>query len=266
MDSVVIYLVAGSVAGLMGGLFGLGGGAVIVPILIYCFKADRLNEELLTHLAIGTSLAIIVATSLSSVYAHHFKAAVLWQIVMAMTPGIALGTVAGAVFATALTGSTLQILFGIFLILVACQMAMSRNPKPHREIPGRWLSIGSGAGIGFMSGIFGIGGGSLSVPYLMYCNVNITKAIATSAALGFPIALLGAATYIVRGWDESGLPDGAIGFVFLPAFFGIALTSIPFARIGALLAHRLPALHLRRMFATLALLIGIVFISSNASF
>ncbi|RLA42589.1 MAG: sulfite exporter TauE/SafE family protein [Gammaproteobacteria bacterium] len=264
MDSLILYLLAGSLAGLIGGLFGLGGGAVVVPVLIYCFKLGGVNEEVLTHLAIGTSLATIVVTSLSSIYTHHRKAAVLWPVTLWMVPGIGLGVVAGSVFATELSGSTLQNLFGAFLIFVAFQMALGGSPKPHRELPGRLVGTGNGAGIGFVSGIFGIGGGSLSVPYLAYCNVNITNAIATSAALGFPIALLGALTYIYRGWQVTGLPEGALGFVFLPAFLGIVVTSVPFARLGALLAHRLPAKHLKRLFAVVALGLGVGFISSNS--
>ena len=263
MESLLIYLIAGSVAGLIGGLFGLGGGAVIVPVLIYSFSVGQMGEEVLTHLAIGTSLATIVVTSLSSIYAHNKKAAVLWPVTLWMVPGIGFGVIAGSVFATELSGSTLQKLFGAFLIMVAFQMAIGGSPKPHRELPGRWIGSGNGAGIGFVSGIFGIGGGSLSVPYLTYCNVKITNAIATSAALGFPIALLGAGTYVYRGWGMEDLPEGALGFVFLPAFFGIALTSVPFARLGAFLAHRLPAKHLKRLFALVAFGLGVGFISSN---
>ena len=263
MDSFIIYLLAGSIAGLIGGLFGLGGGAVVVPVLIYCFNLAEIKQEVLTHLAIGTSLATIVVTSLSSVYAHHRKSAVLWSVALWMVPGIGLGAIAGSVFATALAGPTLQYLFGGFLILVALQMALGANPKAHRELPGPWVGVGNAGGIGFVSGIFGIGGGSLSVPYFAYCNVRMTNAVATSAALGFPIALLGASTYIYRGWDAVGLPAGAWGFVFLPALFGITLTSVPCARLGALLAHRLPIKYMKRLFAAVTLVLGVVFIASN---
>ncbi len=264
MDSFLIYLFAGAIAGLIGGLFGLGGGAVIVPVLIYCFSLALIDGRVLTHLAIGTSLATIVVTSLSSIYTHHRKEAVLWPVVLWMIPGLGLGAIGGGVFATALSGPTLQNLFGGFLIFVACQMALGGNPRPHRELPGPMMGAVNGGGIGFISGIFGIGGGSLSVPYMAYCNVSIARAIATSAALGFPIACLGAGTFIYRGWGVSGLPEGALGFVYLPAFFGIALTSIPFARLGALLAHRLPAKLLKRLFALIAFALGIGFIGANS--
>jgi hypothetical protein len=263
METFLVYLLAGAVAGLFGGLFGLGGGAVVVPVLIYCFRLAQFDPQMLTHLAIGTSLATIVVTSLSSIYTHHRRAAVLWQVVLWMAPGIALGAIAGAIFATGLGGPTLQALFGAFLILVALQMGFGGNPKAHRELPGRWPGTANGMGIGFVSGIFGIGGGSLSVPYLAYCNVKITHAIATSAALGFPIALFGTATFLYRGWTLEGLPDGAMGFIYLPALIGIAISSVPFARLGAQLAHRLPALLLRRLFAGLALVLGVSFIMSN---
>ncbi len=264
MDSFTIYLLAGAIAGLLGGLFGLGGGAIVVPVLIYCFTLNQVDQSVLTHLAIGTSLATIVVTSLSSIHTHHKKQAVLWPVAVWMVPGIGLGAIMGSLFAAELSGSMLQGLFGGFLILMALQMAIGGSPKPHRDLPGRWLGTGNGAGIGFVSGVFGIGGGSLSVPYFAYCNVNMKNAVATSAALGFPIALLGAATYIFRGLGTVGLPESAVGFVFLPALVGIVLTSIPCARLGALLAHRLPAKHLKRLFAVLAFVLGVVFISSNA--
>jgi uncharacterized protein len=263
MDSLFIYLLSGSIAGLIGGLFGLGGGVVVVPVLIYCFRLAEFNDQVLTHLAIGTSLATIAVTSLSAIIAHHYKSAVLWRVALWMVPGIGLGAIAGAVFATSLRGPILQMFFGVFLLMVAMQMGLGSAPKAHRELPGRWAGTGSGVGIGFLSGIFGIGGGSLSVPYLAYCNVKITHAIATSAALGLPIALFGTVTYVYRGWHIAGLPDGAWGYVFGPAFFGVALTSVPFARLGAVLAHRLPAQRLKRMFAVLALTFGLSFIISN---
>lgn len=263
MDSIYVYLLAGSVAGLVGGLFGLGGGAVVVPVLIYSFTLSDFDDAVMTHLAIGTSLATIMVTSLTAIYAHHRKAAVLWSVALLMAPGIAVGVVAGSVFATELSGSMLQILFGAFLILVAIQMGVGHIPKPHREPPGRLSGAGAGVGIGVLSGIFGIGGGSLSVPYLTYCNVTITRAIATSAALGFPVALFGALTYMYRGWDVKGLPDGAIGFVFVPALLGIVLTSMPFARLGALMAHRLPEKPLKRLFAAVAMVLGLVFVYRN---
>lgn len=265
MDSIYVYLLAGSVAGLVGGLFGLGGGAVVVPVLIYSFTLSDLDDAVMTHLAIGTSLATIVVTSLTAIYAHHRKGAVLWHIVLLMAPGIGVGVVAGGVFATELSGSMLQILFGTFLILVAIQMGVGHIPKPHRGPPGRVNGMGAGVGIGFLSGIFGIGGGALSVPYLTYCNVNIAAAIATSAALGFPIALFGALTYVYRGWGAQGLPEGAFGFVFMPALLGIVLTSMPFARLGALLAHRLPERRLKRLFSAVALTLGLVFVYANAT-
>lgn len=263
METILVYLLAGAIAGLLGGLFGLGGGAVVVPVLIYSFGFSNFDRAVLTHMAIGTSLACIVLTSLTSIYTHHRKSAVLWRLAFLISPGIALGVISGSVFATALPGTILQVLFGIFLVAVALQMGLGGSPKPHRDLPGPVGSASAGVGVGFLSGVFGIGGGSLSVPYLTYCNVSITNAVATSAALGFPIALLGAATYAYRGWDSVYLPEGSFGFVFLPALFGIVVTSIPFARLGAVLAHRLPAGGLRKLFAAVMAVLGLVFVGTN---
>ncbi len=263
MESLIVYLLAGVVAGLLGGLFGLGGGAIVVPVLIYSFTFSKFDDAFLTHLAIGTSLACIVVTSLVSIYTHQRRSAVRWRLALALMPAIGLGVVAGGVFATSVSGVILQLLFGLFLMAVAVQMGFGGHPKSHREIPGPVGASGAGAGIGFLSGIFGIGGGSLSVPFLIYCNVPITHAIATSATLGFPIALLGATTYAFRGWGVADLPEGAVGFVFLPALVGIVITSIPFARIGATLAHRLPAENLKRSFAGVLAVLGLVFVIDN---
>lgn len=263
MELLLIYMLIGSAAGLLGGLFGLGGGAVVVPVLIYTFTLTGINELVLTHLAIGTSLATIVVTSLSSIYTHQRNRAVLWRVSFWMAPGIGIGVIAGGVLATEMSGARLQMLFGMFLAAVAVQMLAQGHPRVGRDVPDGYGSSAAGAGIGFLSGIFGIGGGSLSVPYLTWCNVPIARAIATSAALGFPIALFGALTFMYRGWGAVNLPEGAWGYVFAPAFAGIALTSIPSARLGAQLAHRLPAARLKKLFALIIFVLGVVLIVTN---
>ncbi len=263
MEILVVYLLVGALAGLVGGLFGLGGGAVIVPILIYSFAASGYSPEVLTHLALGTSLATIIITSASAVVAHHRKRAVVWPLMWSMVPGICLGTALGGLFAANLSGPLLQLCFGAFLLLVAAQMGLGLRPHSARELPGLPGKFASSAGIGFFSGIFGIGGGSLTVPFLAWCNVAITRAVATSAALGFPIAVSGAITYMVAGMGRSDLPEGSLGYVYLPALFGIALASTPCARIGANLAHRLQEKLLRRLYALVSAGLGVYFIIDN---
>lgn len=266
MDVYVLYLGLGAVAGLISGLFGLGGGVVIVPILIFTFAAQGFSETVLTHLAIGTSLATIVITSISSVSAHHKRGAVLWPVAIWLTPGIIAGAALGAIFAVSISGPALQFGFGVFLCLVALTMALSLQPDGVRPLPGAIGKTIMGAVIGFVSSIFGIGGGSLSVPSLTWFKVPMKSAVATSAACGLPIAVSGAATYFWQGQSEAGLPSGALGYIYLPAFIGIVCSSTLFARLGARYAHQLPGGILRKGFAVLLLVIGARFVWRNAGF
>lgn len=264
MEIYALYLCLGVVAGLISGLFGLSGGVVIVPILIFTFTAQGFSPEVLTHLAIGTSLATILITSSSSIFAHHKRGAVLWPVVIWLTPGIIVGAAFGATFAVGIDGPLLQLGFGVFLCLVAMTMAFSLQPEGARSLPGGIGKSIMGWVIGFVSSIFGIGGGSLSVPGLSWFKVPIKNAVATSAACGLPIAVSGALTYLLQGWGEEGLPSGAWGFVYLPAFLGIVCASTFSAKWGAKLAHQLPADILRMGFAVFLLGVGAHFIWRNA--
>jgi|TARA_R110000823_G_scaffold171782_1_gene304324 uncharacterized membrane protein YfcA len=263
VDIYLLYLCLGATAGLISGLFGLGGGVVIVPILIFTFTAQGMTQAVLTHLAIGTSLATIVVTSVSSILSHHKHGAVLWTLAGWLTPGICIGAALGAVFAVSISGAALQLAFGIFLCLVALKMAFALSPTGGANMPGRAGQSMVGAVVGFVASLFGIGGGSLTVPYLTWVRVPMKNAVATSAACGLPIAVSGALTYWWQGVGEPDLPDGAIGFIYLPAFFGIIVASTIFARVGARAAHRLPGEILRRSFALLLLIIGVRFIWRN---
>ncbi|MAR91129.1 MAG: hypothetical protein CML06_09665 [Pseudomonadales bacterium] len=251
----LIYPVLGVVAGLAAGLLGVGGGLIIVPVLIYAFSLQGFSDAVLTHMAVGTSLATIIITSAGSVYQHHRKGAVLWPVLTWFALGLALGALGGAKLADALHGRLLQILFGGFAILMAIKMAINVTPKASRSLPGPLGLTGVGAVIGAVSAIFGIGGGSLSVPFLTWCNVKMQQAVGTSAAGGMPIALAGAAGFVLTGWDEP-VPAYSLGYVYLPALLGVAITSLLFAQVGARLAHRLPAATLKKIFAVLLVVVG----------
>lgn len=257
MSLFLSYILVGVVAGTLAGLFGVGGGLIIVPILIASFELQQFAPDVLTHLAIGTSLATIVVTSLSSVKAHHNKQAVNWQLVKWLGLGIIVGTALGGFFAALLSGDKLQLIFGGFACLAGVKMAVNWSPKQQRDKIIKSLLSGGGCIIGFLSALFGIGGGTITVPFLTWQGVPVKQAIGTSAACGLPIALVGAFTYIVVGWDKTGLPDFAIGYVYLPALLGIILTSIFFARLGAWLAHKLPSTYVHKLFALLLCSVGI---------
>lgn len=251
MTDFLLYLAAGAAAGALAGLFGVGGGLIIVSILMYLFSALHFSEQIIMHLALGTSFATILLTSLSSARAHNLKGNVIWSIVYRLALPVMAGTLAGSFLASRLDVFWLKGVFAIFVLLVATQLILNMAPNPHRQLHGKTgLSI-VGAIIGFVSSLVGIGGGTMTVPYLVYCNANIRQAIGTSAATGFPIALAGTVGYIFTGLQAGGLPQWSVGFVYVPAFAGITLASILAAPWGAALAHRLPMPALKRLFALL---------------
>jgi uncharacterized membrane protein YfcA len=249
----LLYLALGAFTGLLAGLFGIGGGLVMVPALVFMFAAHGFAAANLMHLGIGTSLAAIVATALSSVYSHHRHGAVDWGTCARLAPGIVLGTAAGAWLAGELSNTGLRYFFATFMLLVSVQMALGLSPKAGKDrgLPGRAVTSGAGVVIGAVSALVGIGGGTLTTPFLLSRGVGIRRAIATSAACGLPIAVTGALGYAVAGLHQAGLPAGATGYVYWPAAAMIALGSVCTAPLGAYLTHRLPVPLLKRLFALL---------------
>ena len=254
--SIVIYPLVGLAAGLSAGLFGVGGGLIIVPALVLCFTALGVADGVIMPLAIGTSLSTIVVTSLSSVRAHHKMGNVDWACWKALSPGIVLGVIFGVQAVAVLPAPLLKLSFGLFALFIAGQMMLAYQPSGGRALPGlTGLSV-VGLIIGFFSALFGIGGGSMSVPYLSWCNVRMQVAVATSAACGLPIAIVGALTNVLVGYDDPQLPALSSGFIYWPAFAGIAVCSIPAAIAGARLAQHLPAEQLKRYFAVFLACVG----------
>lgn len=249
------YLVLGAVAGFFAGLLGVGGGAIMVPVLALMFAAQGFPEQHLMHLALGTSMATIVFTSISSLRAHHSHGAVVWPIVRAIAPGIVVGTLLGAQVAGFIPTRPLAIFFAIFIAYVAVQMILNVKPRPSRQLPGSPGMFGVGAFIGGISALVAIGGGSLSVPFMTWCNVKVHHAIGTSAAIGFPIALAGTIGYMISGYGATGLPDGAFGFIYLPALAATVVVSMLVAPIGARVAHSLPVATVKKVFAGLLLVL-----------
>lgn len=256
----LLYLALGACAGVLAGLFGVGGGIIIVPVLVYSFTLQGFDTSILTHLAVGTSLATIIFTSVNAVREHHRIGAVRWAIFVWLTVGILIGAGFGALTAKAIAGPHLQKIIGVFAVLVALQLLAEFKPKATRGVPGKVGLTVAGTFLGWASAIFGIGGGSLTVPFLVWRSVPMQQAVATSSACGLPIALAGALSFMVLGWHDPLLPAHSLGFIYLPALLGIALTSMFFARFGARLAHKLSPRLLKRMFAALLLCVGISFL------
>ncbi len=250
------YLGLGIFAGFFAGLLGIGGGSLMVPVLVMLFTAQGFSAGEVMHLALGTSMATIFFTSISSVRTHHAHGAVIWSIVARITPGIIAGTLIGTHIASQVETRVLALIFTLFICYVSVQMILNVKPQPHREMPGVLGTSLVGAGIGFISCLVAIGGGVLSVPFMTWCNVKMQNAIGTSAAIGFPIALGGALGYIFNGWGAGGLPAGSLGFVYLPAVIGVAAASVLTAPVGARLTHQLPVKTLKRVFAGILIVLA----------
>lgn len=266
MEILLIYLGVGIAAGLIAGLFGVGGGLIVVPALVLAFSAQGFDSAVLTHMAVGTSLATIIITSLSSIRAHHLKGAVDWPLFRQMAPAIFVGSWLGGITADYIPGAKLQLLIGVFAIAIGIRMWLSRRAPAadgEEQIPAAPVVLGASGLIGWASAIFGIGGGSLTVPLLSRFRVRMQRAVATSAACGLPIAVSGTLSFMVQGWDNPALPAWSSGYVYWPAFLGIVITSSVMAKVGAKLAHSLSPDILKKLFGLLLFLIGLRFLWAN---
>jgi len=251
LSLIAALLVLGAAVGFAAGLLGVGGGMMLVPFMTMLLTARGVASEHIVHMAIATSLATILFTSLSSLRAHHKHGAVLWHVVLLLAPGILIGSWIGPWIGAQMNSSALALFFAVFVAFSATQMLLDRKPAPHRELPKAPGMFATGSVIGVLAGLVGAGGGFASVPFMTWCNVNIRSAVATSAALGFPIALAGTLSNIYHGMAVSGLPRGSLGFIYLPALAVIVLASVTTAPLGARMAHRLPVKTLKKVFAVL---------------
>ena len=253
---LLTYLMSGAVAGLMAVLLGIGGGLVIVPALAMLFVHQGFNSDTVMHYAVGTSLATIVPTSISSLLAHQRRGSVHWPVVRLMAPEIMLGALASAWLAKQMSSAMLALVFGVFVLLVAGQLLLGARPAPHRQLPGA-VGLGvTGGVIGLVSGLLGIGGGTLTVPFLLWNRVDIRLAVGTAATLGLPIALAGTVGFVISGLHAAAQPGYNSGFVYWPAAAAMVLASVPAAPLGARLAHYLRREKLQRLFALLLVIIG----------
>lgn len=255
--ALIAFAATGAVAGLLAGLLGIGGGMVIVPALVFLLPAFGVAPSVLTQVAVGTSLACISVISINSTRAHHARDAVDWPVFVRLVPGLIAGALIGATLAHAIPSLALQRLIGVAALLVAARMAFGGNPAPNREVPGTVGLSATGGAIGTLSSLLGIGGGSLTVPFLAWCNVPMVRAVATSAACGMPIAWAGVIGFLLTGWDEPGRGAAAVGYVHITAVVGVVAGSLLLTPVGARLAHRVPAAALKRVFAVLLLIVGL---------
>jgi uncharacterized membrane protein YfcA len=245
-------LVLGAFTGFLAGLLGIGGGMLMVPFVTLIVGARGVEPGLSVKMAIATSMSTILFTSISSLRAHHKRGAVRWDLVRGIAPGIVVGSlIAGAAAFSLIKGTLLAALFALFVGFSATQMLLDRKPSPSRSMPGPLGQGAAGAGIGFLSGLVGAGGAFVSVPFMAWCNVPIHNAVATSAALGFPIALASTVGYVIGGWNLPPALPGAFGYLYLPALVCIAAASVSTAPLGARAAHSLDIRQLKRVFAVM---------------
>jgi uncharacterized membrane protein YfcA len=257
---ILELLLSGMAAGMLSGLLGIGGAMVLVPVLTFVLTHQGVQPEYVVKMAVATSLATIVFTSLSSVRAHSRRGAVRWDIVRVLAPGIVLGSIGGAQLAVALPAKMLGILFAVFIIFSGTQMLLDRRPNPSRTIPGSLGMFAVGIVIGVLSALVGAGGAFVSVPFMTWCNVRIHDAVGTSAALGFPIALASSAGYAWAGRNLPQMPPGSLGYVFLPGLAVIAIASMTLAPLGARIAHGMDIRPLKRIFACVLYCIAAYFL------
>ncbi|MCL2022096.1 MAG: sulfite exporter TauE/SafE family protein [Betaproteobacteria bacterium] len=256
VEFALLYLALGAFTGFFAGLLGVGGGSIMVPVLVMFLAWQGFAPDMVMRLALGTSMAAILFTSSSSARSHVRHNAVLWPIVMRITPGILFGTMLGTWIVKLMPTWWVALIFTAFILYVAIQMILGLRPRPGGTMPGLLGTTCVGVGIGAFSCLVAIGGGVLSVPFMVWCNVRIQHAIGTSSAIAFPIALGGAVGYAINGYSVADLPPYSLGFIYLPAVVLLAATSILTAPLGVSLAHRLPVIRLRQIFAAVLLLLA----------
>ena len=253
MDPALVgaFLALGGVVGFLAGLLGLGGGMTMVPLLTIVFTRQGFPPEHVVHIAVATATATILFTSVASMREHQRHRAILWPVVAGLAPGIVVGSLAGPQIVGGMSTAVLSAFFGVFVAAAATNMLLDRKPEPTRELPGKSGLFAAGGGIGLISSMVGAGGAFLSVPFMTACNIGIRNCVATSAALGMPIAVAGTIGFVAAGAGQPGLPPYTIGYVYVPALLAIVAASVISAPIGARAAHRWPVQKLKRVFAIL---------------
>jgi len=243
------FLALGAIVGFLAGLLGLGGGMTMVPLLTFVFARQGFAPEHVVHMAVATATATILFTSLASMREHHRHRAILWPVVATLAPGIIVGSLVGPQVVAGMSSALLSAFFGVFVAAAATNILIDRKPKPTRELPGTFGLTMVGGGIGLISSMVGAGGAFLTVPFMTACNVPMRNCVATSAALGLPIAVAGTIGFVLAGIGQSGMPPYTMGYVYLPALLVIVAASVISAPFGARAAHRWPVRSLKRAFA-----------------
>lgn len=258
METIIIFLLLGTAIGIISGLFGIGGGGIIVPILTGIFLSNGVSETSVVHIALGTSMGIMAITSFSTSLSQHKRGAIVWSIFKAMVPGIMIGTFLATFIATHLSSFLLALFFSIFMFASSLHMFFGKVPSSKKPFFSNKVQFFSGGGIGIISALVSIAGGIITVPYLVMQNIDIKKAIGTSSAIGFVLALSGTLGYFVNGlhlgFDETSM---TLGYISIPALFIVAITSFLFAPLGVKLSHKIKVGTLKKLFSALPFILSI---------
>jgi uncharacterized membrane protein YfcA len=245
------FALAGAFVGLLSGLLGVGGGMTLVPILAFLFDAEALSPDHGVHLALGTAMASAIVTVSFSVRVHHVRGAVDWRVATHLAPGMVVGSMLSSVASGWIDQRRLALVFALIVYGGATQMLLRRRTETPVALPGRTATLLIGLAIGVVCGLVSAGGTFLTVPWMLHCGVPMLTAIGTGAAIAIPVVFVGTIGYIITGWHAADLPPHSVGFVYLPALLAVVLASAAMATAGAHLAHRLPVVVLKRIFALL---------------
>lgn len=253
----IAFCFLGVAAGLMSGLLGIGGGLIVVPGLAFLLRYEDIPHHLIMHMAIGTSLATMILTSISALVSHIRRKVVFWPIYRLLMPGIVVGTVVGATIANFLDTRVLEILFALFILYMSFRLLIVKHFDGRSELPGAPVMSMAGFTVGLKSGLLGVGGGALTVPFLTYCNVSIRTAVVVSAATSLTVAIMGTITFMITGVYSSNLPVHSTGFVYWPACIPIMILSLLVTPLGVKLSHHLSINTLKFIFGIFLLAVGI---------
>jgi hypothetical protein len=256
-ESLFAYILTGIIAGTLSGLLGIGGGIIIVPALAWIFVHFGFPAGHIMHVALGTSLAVIIFTTASGLQSHLKHKIEFMPIFKQLLIPIIIGVILGAVFSKLLPSAVLAKIFGVFALLMGIKMCLNPKADSDRHLPGLFGMSVAGTAIGIISGLLGLGAGATSVPFMTFYGVNMRKTVIISTAAGLVIAVVGTMSYILTGWHAVGLPKWHVGFIYLPALVSVALASVIFAKIGAYLSHRFSTKWLKILFGILLLVIGV---------
>lgn len=257
IQTILILLALGSFVGVAAGMFGIGGGGMLVPILTSIFIAIQMPQEIVVHVALGTSMCTIIITTFSSFRSQHKKGYVRWDMFVQIAPGVLIGTFLGTFIASKLNSLPLAIIFAVFMFFLSLQMFFSKPTKEIEKLFSSTIQFLVGCFIGGISSLMSIGGGGLTVPYLSSQGIDIKKAIGTSSSIGFPLAISGTIGYIINGWNLTSFDELYLGYIYLPAVFCVAFTSYFSAPLGVKLVHKIPSQKVKKLFAILPFFLSI---------